>query len=179
MPAAYFLSVNCILSSIYITFMSSIKHLSGYPKIERILKGELLPMGSDHRQTIRRSFKDIYQNLIPREILPYLLANDVITHDDYEEVKAAEKNYSTGSAAIELLTVLPNRHTDWYKHFIKALVSGSHKDLAKTIDKDLATSEFLSIFHYNIIIYLQKKKNMCFLQLILIAVSHKIIFHFF
>ena len=70
---------------------------------------------------------------------------DVISDDDYEEITAAEKNYSTGSAAMELLTILPNRHKDWYMHFIQALVSSSHEDLAKTIDKDLATSE---LFHY-------------------------------
>ena len=104
-----------------------------------------MPLGSDHRQTIRRSFKDIYQNLIPREVLSHLIAKNVISNDDYEEIKAAEKNYSTGAAAIDLLTILPNRHKDWYWHFIKALVSNSHGDLAKTIDKDLATSE---LFHY-------------------------------
>ena len=115
----------------------------------RILKGLLLPVGSDHRQTIRRSAKDIFQSLTTKEVLPYLLSRDVISIDDYEEISATERNHSTGSAALELLHVLPNRKTDWYRHFIESLMESSHEDLAESIDKDLVESKLqnkISIF---------------------------------
>ena len=100
-----------------------------------------MPVGSDHRQAIHRALKDIYQNLIPKEVLSHLLSTGVISWDDYEEVMATQKNSSTGAAAIDLLMILPNRHRDWYKLFIEALVSCSHEHLAKTIDEDLTTSK--------------------------------------
>ena len=100
-----------------------------------------MPVGSDHcgRQNIHRAFKDIYQNLIPKEVMPHLLSRGVISEDDYEEVMATQKNSSTGSAAIDLLMILPNRNRHWYFYFIEALVSSSHEHLAKTIDKDFTT----------------------------------------
>lgn len=106
-----------------------------------ILKGLLLPVGSDHRQKIRRSAKDIFQNLCPKEVLPHLLSRDVISIDEWEEISAIERNSSAGAAALELLHVLPNRTGDWYRHFIASLLESNHEDLAESIDRDLVKSK--------------------------------------
>ena len=113
----------------------------GYPKVVRILKGMLLPVGCDHRQTIKRAAKDIFQSLVTKEVLPHLMARDVISQNDYEEISATERYYSTGSAALELLHILPNRRPDWYRQFMESLVDSSHGDLANTIDGEMVKSK--------------------------------------
>ena len=113
----------------------------GYPKVARILKGLLLPVGCGHRQTIKRAAKDIFQNLVTKEVLPELLKRNVISLNDYEEISATERYYSTGSAALELLHILPSRKQDWYRQFMESLVYSSHGDLAKTIDAEMVKSK--------------------------------------
>ena len=89
-----------------------------YPKIVRLLTGELIRVHDNHRQKLKTFAVDIFQRLCISELLPYLLTKQVLTNNDLDEILSIEKSESRGSAVMLLLSLLPNRNRDWYKHFL-------------------------------------------------------------
>ena len=106
---------------------------TGYPKIVQILVGELIPVGSCHRDMIRTCAKYIFQQLNTTEILPHLYSKGVISGDDRQQIQRTEMTESTGIAALELLDLLPNRSEQWFRHFVDSLSESGHDDLAKLL----------------------------------------------
>ena len=106
---------------------------AGYPKIVQILDGTLIPIGNCHRNIIRQCANHIFQRLNTSDILPYLYSKNVISSDDKQQILQTERAESTGIAALELLDMLPNRNTRWFKYFIESLIESGHEDLAKII----------------------------------------------
>ena len=108
-----------------------------YPKIVYLLTGLLIRVHDNHRKKLQTFAKDIYQRLCVGEVLPYLLTKQVLNNHDVEEVTSTEKNESRGSAVILLLSILPNRNRDWYKHFLWGLLQSKQSELAMLIDQDM------------------------------------------
>ena len=110
---------------------------TGYTKIVQILKGQIVPVGSRHREAIRHSAKHIFQRLNVTEILPYLYAKFVISEEDKQQIQRTEKNESVGAAAMELLDILPNRHEEWYRLFLESLNESGHSDIVHIIEAEV------------------------------------------
>ena len=108
-----------------------------YPKIVRLLTGELIRVHDNHRQKLKTFAVDIFQRLCISELLPYLLTKQVLNNNDVDEIASIEKSESRGSAVMLLLSLLPNRNRDWYKHFLWGLFKSKQKDLAELIDQNM------------------------------------------
>ena len=109
---------------------------TGYTKIAQLLDGTVVHKGSRHRDRLRHNEKHICQRLNVPDILPYLYSKGVISDEDKQQIKRKERNESVIESARELLEILPNRHKQWYKLFIEALIESGQQDIAAFIEAD-------------------------------------------
>ena len=117
--------------------------VSAYPKLVLVLKGLLVPINDAHRQSINLAARHIYEKLSPSDLIPCLITKGVIHHIDAETIRTIADSKGRGSAAVELMFILPNRSPNWYRLFIEALIE--HDDsavLPYLIDPDLAKRMF-------------------------------------
>lgn len=108
-----------------------------YPKIVKLLKGLLIPVHDRHRQKLKEFAKDMFERLNICDILPNLLTKRVLTQNDVDELRAAERHESRGSATMQLLSTLPNRNEYWFELFLSSLLETKQRELAIIIDKDM------------------------------------------
>ena len=142
------LSVSISLSHLYnslkvieeVCVLFSFAFFSEYPKIVKLLKGLLIPVHDRHRQKLKEFAKDMFERLNICDILPYLLTKRVLAQNDVDELRAAERHESRGSAAMQLLSTLPNRNEDWFELFLSSLLKTKQRELAIIIDKDMTES---------------------------------------
>ena len=113
---------------------------AGYEKVVQILDGTLIPIGSCHRDIIRKCASHIFQRLNTSDILPYLYSKRVISSDDKEQVLKTERTESTGIAALELLDMLPSRNKRWFKYFNESLIESGHKELSQIVKDNTNTT---------------------------------------
>ena len=113
-----------------------------------VLKGYFVPVHGYHRENIHLSTRHIFNLLKPTNVLSHLYSKKVITSNDVEVIRNAERNESEGHAALDLLFILPDRSKDWYKLFLESLVEGEHTDLAEVIDRELTESKLIVMHEY-------------------------------
>ena len=116
----------------YRRLLSALKD-TGYSKVVQILQGVLKPVGSCHKTLIRSCAKDMFQQLNTRDVLPHLYEKEVISLDDMQQIIQTERTESNGSAALHLLSLLPNRNEQWFKHFVESLNESSQTHLAEAL----------------------------------------------
>ncbi|XP_053406649.1 uncharacterized protein LOC128559351 [Mercenaria mercenaria] len=108
-------------------------------KVLRILKGEKIPSNrSENKEKIQRvCMKEICENLLVTEIIPYLIKDRLISECEGEYLFNIAKRETQRDAVMELLLKLPSRHPNWYATFILCLIESGHHQLAEMVDKEL------------------------------------------
>ena len=108
-----------------------------------ILTGKAIPTDDRSRTVIYEKGSIICSQMNVVEVLPSLLAKEVITERDCEKIQAKNKNEGNWEAALSLLFRLPNKQVAWFSKFIEALEESKHRDLAEK----LKTSKlFISLY---------------------------------
>ena len=95
-----------------------------------ILTGKAIPTEDLTRKFLYEKGSIICGQLNVVEVLPSLLAKEVITDRDCEKIQAKNKNEGNWEAALSLLFRLPNKQVAWFQKFIEALEESKHRDLA-------------------------------------------------
>lgn len=111
---------------------------TGYPKVVKILKGQIIQSNDCNRKKIQSSISQICERLQPKDVLPRLYSWEVISSADVEKISSKADKESTQNAVLELILALPNRSREWYGCFIRALIETGQAELAEVIDKDFA-----------------------------------------
>lgn len=111
---------------------------AGYPKVVKILKGQIIQSNDCNRKKIQSSISQICERLQPKDVLPRLYSWEVISSADVEKISSKADKESTQNAVLELILALPNRSREWYGCFIRALIETGQAELAEVIDKDFA-----------------------------------------
>ena len=114
---------------------------SGYQKVVNILSGKYIPSDLYDEKILNLFTLAIIKQLDPVEILPYLMKYGVMGEEEKQNILAENMNHGPMRASYLLLSYLPSRTEDWFRHFIRALIDCHHEDLAKSLEPDL----FLSI----------------------------------
>ena len=102
-------------------------------KVLFILTGRAIPTGDLGRTVLFRTATEICDMLNVEEILPSLLAKDVITDRDSQTIRARHKSEGNWRAAVKLLDCLPNKHPHWFKQLLAALEESKHDRLAQLL----------------------------------------------
>lgn len=89
----------------------------------------------------------------PADLIPYLLAEHLISDYDKENIQRQKVNFGDIEAAVLLLDRITRKHEDWYILFVKVLQKAGRDDIAADLmipqllqnprRKDRDTSEFI------------------------------------
>ncbi|XP_013401297.1 probable ATP-dependent RNA helicase DDX58 [Lingula anatina] len=81
----------------------------------------------------------LYENIIPRDVLPNLFAKGVINQSDKEEIMAEETNHGSQTAAQMLIDRIYRHKPGWYRDFLEVLEATGYEHLVKEIDPDFVS----------------------------------------
>lgn len=98
-------------------------------------------MNDVHRETLRKNWVYLLENLVTDELLDYLLGNEVITPDMYEEINV---QLTRQDKVTHFLSILQRRGPQAFNNFLDALVATNQgfisDKLIKTCKQLMATN---------------------------------------
>jgi len=86
-------------------------------------------------QIIHLYFNYVKETIDPTVVAQELLAEDIISCDDEEEIRKIHKNETSANATLCLFEAIPRRSPDWYKKFLTILYKLDHKKLVEQLDE--------------------------------------------
>jgi len=108
-------------------------------KVVQILNGNRLPIHAGKAgASLKRGYKYLIDNLNIIDILPDIMAFELINQAEYEKLLNEQVRRD---AVMELLLLLPNRQENWLPRFLMVLKKNNEDRCADLILPDAATGK--------------------------------------
>ncbi|XP_052773443.1 antiviral innate immune response receptor RIG-I-like isoform X1 [Mya arenaria] len=121
----------------FIAFKELMASENGYPKIARYIDCEIVASDEHFRKLLELFADQIVPVVNPTEILPTLLARELITNEDVQRIRAEMYNHGRDAAAWEMLFRLQSRKENWFKEFLVSLIDHGYNDVAEKLEPDM------------------------------------------
>lgn len=117
--------------------MQLVSHYScvfpGYTYIVDNIRGYRFINHSYQKQYLNTLIPNIGKMITPCELLPHLLAKDLIGSNDQENIQREHTNHGNFAANVMLLDRITRKHRNWYILFIEALNEANMEEVAANL----------------------------------------------
>nr|KAI8763198.1 interferon-induced helicase C domain-containing protein 1 isoform X1 [Biomphalaria glabrata] len=117
----------------YQAFKEALGH-ANYQNIVKALEDEDIRDDFNHKKIMELFHKEIQQKIDPSILAEDLLAEELISQDQFDEIRNLEEKKNTMDAVFLLLDSIPRMKDQWFETFLKILDRNERKELVEILD---------------------------------------------